>query len=631
VNFMNQHLSYMTIKGARKTDHPLSFSYHEPWWKSYNLLADYFGRLSVAMSLGAQENHILVLEPTTTGWMHYAPKGDRARIQAMGKGFQDFVNVLEAAQIEYDLGSERTIREFGKIEGNQFVLGQRSYSLVILPPTIDNLDRETFALLTKYLSSGGQVLCYGNPPASLDGRKSEMLGKLATQYGTRWASAKDPADVASIKSLSRSAVIFDIQAPQDPTQQLLFHQRRAFKDFELLFLVNTSDKVPVSGSVSAAGQGCEEWDAISGVVKPYPFRSDGGKLQMQFTLPRGGSLLLCLRPTEIKPGSVTEKQRATISSLSGPTVKRLGKNILTLDYCDLTIGGKTEKDLYFYQAQTKTFQFHGLQVNPWDHAVQYKKNIVEKDTFGRASGFEAAFPFTVAGDVKKGSLEAVIERPALYKVFVNGTRIYPLKNKWWLDKTFGVFDIGRHIREGENQIVLKSSPFTIHSELQPVFVLGDFGVEGIEKGFRIIPSAEMSLGGWSEHGMPFYGERVEYAKKYQLSADQLKNQSALVSLGQWRGALAEVSVNGKKVGPIAFEPFELDVSKYLKPGVNQVSVVVYGTLKNTLGPHHNNPPLGRAWPGSFQQGAKDGRPPGSEYSVVGYGLFEDFTLQLQKK
>ena len=32
VNFVNQHLSYVTIMGARKRDHPQSFSYHEPWW-----------------------------------------------------------------------------------------------------------------------------------------------------------------------------------------------------------------------------------------------------------------------------------------------------------------------------------------------------------------------------------------------------------------------------------------------------------------------------------------------------------------------------------------------------------------------------------------------------------------------
>ena len=55
-------------------------------------------------------------------------------------------------------------------------------------------------------------------------------------------------------------------------------------------------------------------------------------------------------------------------------------------------------------------------------------------------------------------------------------------------------------------------------------------------------------------------------------------------------------------------------------------VVVIGTLKNTLGPFHNEPALGRAWPGNFQAGAKGGRPAGAKYATVGYGLFEDFKL-----
>jgi hypothetical protein len=106
VNFLNQHLSYVTIKGARKRDHPLSFSYHEPWWNSYKILADYFGRLSVALSSGRQDNRILVIEPTTTAWMYYSARGETEKVKAIGKDFQDFINRLEAAQVEYDLGSE---------------------------------------------------------------------------------------------------------------------------------------------------------------------------------------------------------------------------------------------------------------------------------------------------------------------------------------------------------------------------------------------------------------------------------------------------------------------------------------------------------------------------------------------
>jgi hypothetical protein len=212
-------------------------------------------------------------------------------------------------------------------------------------------------------------------------------------------------------------------------------------------------------------------------------------------------------------------------------------------------------------------------------------------------------------------------------VSINGNPIHPIENRWWLDKAFGVFDIGRYVVDGENRIVLNSSPFTIHTEIQPIFILGDFALESRGKGFGIIPAAVMKLGSWVEQSMPFYGEKVEYTKKVQLSDAELKSQKVFVRLGKWSGVVAEVMVNGKKAGVIGFEPFELDVRQHLKPGVNEVSVIVYGSLKNTLGPHHNNPLLGRAWPGAFQQGAKGGRPSGSKYAVVGYGLLEDFSVE----
>ncbi|MCX6132410.1 MAG: glycosyl hydrolase [Ignavibacteriales bacterium] len=631
VNFINQHLSYMTIKGARKTDHPLSFSYHEPWWSNYNVLADYYGRLSVATSLGAQQNSILVIEPTTTAWMHYAAKGGRGRFEDIEKGFQGFVNSLEAAQIEYDLGSEQTIRELANVVKDRFILGKRAYNLVILPPTLENLDHTTFKLLDEFLNSGGKVLCYGNPPAFLDGVQSDLIAKSARSHPENWTTVLDAGDCSSIERLSPLGISFNVTAPTDPSQQLLFHHRRTFKDFELVLLVNTSDKTPVAGSITLQGRSCEEWDAFGGATKPYPFQVEKGTVKVEFSIPRAGSLLLCFRPTDAKsPGRATT-ERTTILALSGSEIRRLAKNVLTLDYCDLTLNGKTGKDLYFYDAQTKVFQAHGLSVNPWDHAVQYKKNIVEKNTFGKQTGFEASFSFSVQSGTRLEGLNAVIERPELYQVSINGVRIEPVKNKWWLDKAFGVFNIEMNVIEGENQIVLKSSPFTIHTELQPVFILGDFALEVREKGFAIAPAVQMKLGSWVQQGMPFYAEKVGYSRKIRVSDNDLSGSKIMIRLGIWTGVVAEVEVNGKKAGVIAFDPFELDVTKHLKPGINDVSVIVCGSLKNTLGPHHNDPQLGRAWPGAFQQGAKDGHPAGSRYSVVGYGLMEDFKVEAQRE
>jgi hypothetical protein len=54
---------------------------------------------------------------------------------------------------------------------------------------------------------------------------------------------------------------------------------------------------------------------------------------------------------------------------------------------------------------------------------------------------------------------------------------------------------------------------------------------------------------------------------------------------------------------------------------------VVGTLKNTLGPHHGEPVLGKAWPWAFRQAPAQGPPPGKQYHTIGYGLFEPFVLE----
>ena len=101
----------------------------------------------------------------------------------------------------------------------------------------------------------------------------------------------------------------------------------------------------------------------------------------------------------------------------------------------------------------------------------------------------------------------------------------------------------------------------------------------------------------------------------------------LVNLPNWYGSVAEVTINGKPAGFIDAPPWECDVTRWVKRGSNDVQVTVIGTLKNLLGPHHGNPPLGAAWPAGFQKAPASGPPPGTEYSTVAYGLFEPFKLK----
>ena len=75
---------------------------------------------------------------------------------------------------------------------------------------------------------------------------------------------------------------------------------------------------------------------------------------------------------------------------------------------------------------------------------------------------------------------------------------------------------------------------------------------------------------------------------------------------------------------IAFDPWQLDVTSYLKEGSNTIDVHVIGSLKNLLGPHYNNPNPGLASPWHWKNIRK--QIPGSDYQMLDYGLMEDFDL-----
>jgi hypothetical protein len=624
VNFLNQHLSYATIKGARKRDHPLSFSYHEPWWGSYNVLADYFGRLAVAMSAGEQVNRVLVLEPTTSAWMYYSPVADSAHLRSLGEDFQSFIHLLERNHVEYDLASEKTLEEFASIRNLKLAVGQRSYDLFILPPGFENINDSTLVLLRDYLMRGGKVVAWPAPPDYVDGKVTDDIRVLAASYGDRWLTPGPGGGFDRVREFSPPRLVFS-KPSEHPA---LFHQRREFAGGQFVFLANTSPVQPAEGTFSLEGGAVEDWDLFTGKVQPYPFTRQRGVVTVHFSLPPGGSQLLCVTSKRARPGVAPQWTEEEVAAAAPVAVDRLSPNVLTIDYCDLILGGRTERDLYFYDAQRKTFQFHGLPRNPWDSAVQYKTNILDRDKFRPDSGFEAAFWFTaIKGDAFDfASLRAVVERPELFGVSINGHEVKPLPGEWWLDRSFGVYPIGPHVVAGRNRITIRARPFTIHSELEPVYILGEFRLIAAPKGFELRPPAPLTTGPWSGQGLPLYGASVRYRKTFNLPDAPGPNERYVVRLGSWRGAAAAVSVGGRPAGVIGFAPFELDISGALGPGPNEVAVVVHGTLKNTLGPFHNRPPLGRAWPSSFQQGAKDGYPPGAEYSVVDYGLFEDFKL-----
>ncbi len=622
VNFVDQHLSYVTIKGARKRDHPQSFSYHEPWWHLYKEMGDYLGRMSLTLSAGQQINRILVLEPTTTAWTHYSRQGDPTMFRQFGQVFQDFVTALEKQHIEYDLGSEKIIEQVGSVDGAKFVVGQRSYDLVVLPMQMYNLNHITADLIERFIKQGGTILCFGDPPILVDGSRDDRIGVAAATSPSRWIRAFSLAEDKALGLLAPKD--FNVNNPLG-VGGLLFHHRRQLNDGQLLLLTNTSLEQWSTGTLQIKGASAVALNALDGTMKPYPATVDQGMLSLGFNLPPVGALLLFVgnNPSQVPVETEPPRDYIPVSPAAPMAIQRTQPNTLILDYCDVRLpNGAEVKDIYFFPAADTIFKSFGLQGNPWSSAVQYKTDILDKNNFPKDSGFEARFHLAVGKGTNRTGLQAVVERPELWQLKVNGTSVDPRPGEYFLDKAFGVYDIGQHVVEGMNNITLVAPHMTIHSELEPIYILGDFGLERQERGWKLTRANPLGPGAWAAQGMPLYPFGVKYAATYQAAKD---GDRYMVRLPAWTGTVAEVQVNGKPAGIIGWQPYELDMTDLLKEGSNEVSVIVYGSLKNLLGPLHNSPPPGAAWPNQFQAGPPH-QPSGSEYDVISYGLLGQFQL-----
>jgi hypothetical protein len=626
VNFVNQHLSYYSLNGVRKFDYPPSFSYHEPWWEHYKLMGDYIGRISMAMSSGQQINTTLMLQPNTTAWMYFSRKDKNPAINTIRKGFKNFVYQMEQHHIEYDLGSESVLKEIGSVEGKTLRVGKRDYSLVVIPVEMENIDQITFELLQKYLENGGKVLSFNRNIALVDGTESTKVTELAAKYPENWIVAESLNDAAAMELLGRDEFTMN-----DQTQNgMLYHQRRVLKDGQILFVVNSHLTNKAAAEITMEGKYVTKLDLVSGKIYSYPAQTEDGKVTFQVELDPVGSALYTVtskKTDELDYVKVTGTE-TLVESTGAISVKRETDNIMMVNYLDLKTAKSDKKDVYFMNALIGLFEENGVAMgNPWQHKIQYKKTYLDLDTlFKDNSWFEASYHFNINANLDATvlkSIRAVVERPELWKVFINGNEVAKTEGSFWIEKSFPEFAVGEFLKPGKNTLTIKAPRMHILAEVMPIYLLGDFSVIPNEKGFEIAGGKINSLGSWKEAGLPFYSQKVAYSQNFSIS--KTDGTSFKVKLNKWNGTVAEVLVNGQPAGLIVWQPNELDVTSLLKDGENEVTVKVTGSLKNTFGFFYQKNDGWIFGPHSWNY-APEKAPAGSEYFLMDYGLMEPFEL-----
>jgi hypothetical protein len=624
VNFVNQHLSYYTIKGVRKFDYPPSFSYHEPWWTSYKTMGDYIGRLSMAMASGQQINRILVLQPNTTAWMYFSRKIHNEMIDSIKNSFKRFIYRLERNHFEYDLGSENVLRMIGSVKKSQLVVGERSYQTVVIPESMTNFDRSTLELLKDFLKQGGRVLSFTRDIPYLDGVEATGIKELMKAYPNQWtfaASTNDPV----VKEIFRQED-FSIAEP-DPALGELYFQRRMMDDGQLVLFVNTDSLSHAGATITAKGKSLVRMDLRTGDCFTITAKPGSGTVSFDLDLlPVGSALYYISKNTPSEPSEAVPGIRGDpVSASGGLTVKAEAENVLVLNYMDVKSRNLDLKNVYFMKAMHQLFDSNGFAMgNPWQHKIQYKQSYLAMDTFKTGSGFEVNYHFTISKsmDPKQLSLlSAVVERPELWDVYLNGKKL-DRSDQWWIDRDFHQFPLGDKVEKGMNTLTLKAQKMSVLAELMPVYIIGDFILNPLKKGFEITGGNMTKPGSWKTNGYPFYGQQVSYVQNFKVDKTA---RDFVVKLNNWNGTMAEVMVNGNAAGLILWPPYELNVGSWIKDGDNEIKVKVTGSLKNTFGYFYKS---NRQWingPGDWDEAPAD-IPSLDQFFLMDYGLSEPFSL-----
>ena len=612
INFMDQHLSFSTIRGARKRDHPQSFSDVSPWWPYYRLHADHLARVSYLNSLSVPHNRVLILQQSTSGFL-LARRGAatpelndvRARNAAMNQA-------LANHQVDYDLGDEYILEWFGKVDGKKFTVGKMSYELLVLPPDLTNLRKQTLPLLEAWLAAGGRIVALSAVPAYVDGRPSDAPAKLRERFRAQWQ------EVASNEAL---LVAIDERLPRriaiDAT--VGFSERFLSNGDRVLFLTNTGLK-PISTRATIEAGSLEAWDTVSGKTTPAAFAASAGKLTFPVELPPAGSLLYIARTQGATPAAPPAYDLKPVQTATWQA-KADSSNVLAIDYCDLQVGKESFSLINTWQANWIVWQRHGFERPAWDNAVQFKRGILDRNHLAADSGFKATFRFTLSEGTPLASLRLAVETPELYRITLNGQSVDFKAAQRYLDPHLLSAPIAALAKIGENVVEITASPFDVHMELENIYVLGDFYVQFAPRGFLLEKPRTLALGAWAQQGYPFYPGSVTYSTEVSVPAGE---DTLGVDLAKWRGSLVVVSLDGKETALLGWPPYQARLKA--APGKHTLAVKVVSTPHNLFGPLHNpTHPRMRAWPAAWAD-FPDHPHPGVAYDFIDYGLLQEPAL-----
>ena len=597
-----QHLGLYSITGCRKRDYPPAFNYQSTSWEYSGLLEDYFARLGICTTSGDVYRDILMIHPVGTFWMKSgsSPDEDLSRVymnmgwldehfmklNREGDYFNRLTEQLLRLQFDFDFGDELIMRDSASVSDGKLQLGKHSYSYVIVPP-VETLMETTMNLLQDFIKSGGRVFWMPQHPVMIDALPSDMPGNLQKHRNVYEADS-----FTALVSLMSSMVERPIRICDSFGSDCdnLLSMTRKVESGRIITISNSADS-PVDDAVlvfSKRGR-LTELDLFSGKRTDKKVLLTGSDdMQCRTVFGPEETKVYFIDETEapdakLSLSSVYKHPHDAVELIYGfpqhTPVKLDSENGLTLDYCRMRAADEPwSEELPVWQAQKQVRERYGMQAVYYNGAPQ-RYLWVDND---KQYPVSLQFSFTV-DVVPEGDVFVVVEKSRDMGIRCNGIKC-SLTDNWFVDRDFIKHRIPS-VKKGENILEIDLN-YTSATELEDIYITGAFGVS-TERHITVLPT-RLSRGDWTLQGLKHYPGSCIYSYTVPKLDVPVENGKLMLKLGEFRGALAVIRINGSE--PLyALREAAIPVQGLIDPDKeNAVEIEIVGSLRNLLGPFHRS-------------------------------------------
>ncbi|MBQ8642525.1 MAG: hypothetical protein IJ480_09945 [Clostridia bacterium] len=594
VNLMCQHLYPYSERGQRKRDYPLHYSEHNPWQDAMIPFDWHYNRLGAALAEGEEYAPILVIHPIHGAYMRYKKGADwHSEIEGHFFGLS---RLLGHNQVPYHYGDENLMKKYAKVNGGKITVGQCTYDAVIVPFTY-TLDHETADMLKEYMAGGGKVWLYKDAPACIDGEAADnswlqsnitwedLLAKRDAWISVTPAAGGCEENVSALRKMTRKL---------EDGSSLIYITNISADDFDCV-------DVRIPGARSVAEIDLETMELIP--VHGKCCRTCGGiRVSLRFEDAQSHLLLVNGEDAELlegKPALLESKLAIPEKYIPVPEKAAFAKkpeNMMILDTAALS------KDGVNYD---EPLSIYGI-----------KDNLLREQYSGRVW---IRYTFTAAEDYRADDLRLVVEPMGQDSVTVNGTAVQPAKENWWFDRNFASVNIAPYVKAGENEVIVSLNHYqrdyvyyvlysgvseslrnclVFDTEIEAAYLVGDFALETagtftddvknsrLYEGEFVLTNQRdnVSITDVVKDGYPFFGGSMTVKFPYDYKAG---DATVLALTGRF--ATASVKVNGTPAGDMLFLR-HVDLTAYLREGVNEIEITFAGAMRNLMGPHHRHDP-----------------------------------------